>query len=87
MIDNGYYNLIFTQGVLMHIPPEEKWIFEAMTRTSYRYILINEVEKPVTNSVIPKFARNYGEVFPGFTEIWTGSRGTSTTRLFKKVVQ
>jgi hypothetical protein len=40
----GDFDVIFTQGLLMHIPPEHEWLFERISQKSRKVILTNEGE-------------------------------------------
>ena len=57
------YDLIFTQSVLMHVPPEDDYLFKQMSRVSSKMLFISEVEVQAGNLMRHKFNRNYREVF------------------------
>ena len=57
------YDVIFTQSVLMHIPPESEWIFREMTRVATTYIITNEMEKNIATGSEYKWDRDYGKIF------------------------
>ena len=40
----GDFDVIFTQGLLMHIPPEHEWLFERISQKAQKLIMTNEGE-------------------------------------------
>lgn len=54
---------IFTQGVLMHIPPESDHIFRLISDKARLALLVNEVEAGGGMQSNLRFMRNYREIF------------------------
>ena len=83
---SGSFDAIFTQSILMHIPPGEDYLFEQMARVARYLILTNEVENAAGILARHKFARNYREVFEdrcGWKQVFKGAHSTCTTRVFR----
>ena len=80
------YDIIFTQSILMHVPPEDEYLFSQMARVASRGILICEVETQVGELMRHKFNRNYREVFEGLglTQIGVLPERRRTIRMFEK---
>jgi len=81
------FNVVFTQGVLMHIQPDEDYLFGQMARVARHLILVNEVEIAAGILERHKFARNYKEVFEafdGWVQVFEGSYSNAITRIFQK---
>jgi predicted TPR repeat methyltransferase len=57
------YDLIYTQSILMHIPPEDDYLFKQMTRAASKMLFISEVEVQEGNLMRHKYNRNYRDVF------------------------
>jgi SAM-dependent methyltransferase len=61
--------IIFTQSVLMHLPPTSEWVFEAMKERAASLIVVHEVEKVREVKAVRdiggdlRWARNYRSVF------------------------
>lgn len=85
----GAFNVIFTQGVLMHIPRDDM-LFAQMARVANNVIFTNEVES-VTPFVIlerHKHGQNYKEVFEafdGWRQIMEAPFQSSMTRVFQRL--
>jgi 2-polyprenyl-3-methyl-5-hydroxy-6-metoxy-1,4-benzoquinol methylase len=54
------YDVIFTQGVLMHLPPQSEWVFGVIARKAKRIIMTIENEFWTSDRAWP---RNYGDIF------------------------
>ena len=83
---SGSFDAIFTQGVLMHVPPTDDYLFEQMARVSRYLIFTNEVETAGGILVRHKFTRNYRKVFEdrcGWKQIFEGAYSPSITRVFR----
>ena len=90
-IDDSY-DMLFTQGVLMHIPDDS--ILDEMSRVSGEYIFINEVEEnhwATEEERALKFDRYYKEEFEGrgWTQIGTTrynpKHAHATARMFRRI--
>jgi SAM-dependent methyltransferase len=42
--DVGDFDVIYTSGLLMHIPPEHEWLFERISQKARKMIMTNEGE-------------------------------------------
>lgn len=50
--DDAMWDLVFTKGVLIHIPPEQRdAVYDLMYRASARYVLIAEYFNPTPQSI------------------------------------
>lgn len=81
------FHVIFTQSILMHVPPEEDYLFGQMARVARHLILVNEVERMTQILERHKYPRNYREVFEafdGWQQIFKGGYSSGTTRVFQK---
>ncbi len=81
------FDAIFTQGVLMHVPPTDDYLFEQMARVARYIISVNEVEGAGGILVRHKFARNYREVFEdrcGWKQVFEGAHANAITRVFRR---
>ena len=79
------FDLIFTQSVLMHVPPEDAYLFGQMARVAKKMILTCEVEMGQGGNLMRhKFARDYCEVFErlGWTQIFETEEQRRTVRVF-----
>ena len=78
------YGIIFTQGVLMHVPPEDDYLFRQMARVASKGILTCEVEVQAGELMRHKFNRNYRDVFEGLglAQIGTLPERRRTIRIF-----
>ena len=85
--EDGAFDAIFTQGVLMHIPHDSD-LFAQITRVARDTILVNEVEKPSGIIARHKYTRNYKTLFEslGWKEVFSAPYGTSMTRVFSRQV-
>lgn len=65
------FDVIFTQGVLMHLPLASNWVFAAIASHADKLIVTHEVEETGGIGEEFKWARNYKEVFAayGFEQI------------------
>ena len=85
-------DVIFTQSVLMHIPPEDESLFRSMARVAGLSIVTNEVEINKGMLMLYKWDRNYNDVFEqlGWEQMYfnprSGMPGASSTvsRVFKR---
>jgi len=71
MIDEvGDFDVIFTSGLLMHIPPEHEWLFERISQKARKLIMVNEGESPRAPSD-HAWNRNYQVIFEklGWTQV------------------
>lgn len=77
-------DVIFTQSVLMHLPPESEWVFGRIARSVRKYVIIHEVEEPAGPGEEWKWARNYHEVFEshGMKEVFKQDYGRQVLRMF-----
>jgi len=57
---NGFFDVVFTMAVLMHIHPKSEMIFSEMSRITNKYLVTMEVEKGVARR---NYERNYKLVF------------------------
>lgn len=82
------FDVIFTQSVLMHIPPEDEWIFERMAQVAQRCILTHEVEVGWGLGPEFKWVRDYQDVFSefGFEQVAYRDCGAQQLRVMKKEV-
>jgi len=66
----GEFDVIFTSGLLMHIPPEHEWLFERISQKARKLIMVNEGESPRALSE-HAWNRNYQEIFEklGWTQV------------------
>lgn len=86
------FYMIFTQSILMHVPPEDKSLFVSMARVAGSFILTNEVERNSGPLMKYKWNRNYQEVFKplGWKQIHVKDPSLvpktrhSTTRIFSR---
>jgi 2-polyprenyl-3-methyl-5-hydroxy-6-metoxy-1,4-benzoquinol methylase len=81
------YDVIYTQSVLMHVPPEEDYLFAQMSRVASKIILTCEVEMDQISCLIRhKFARNYKDVFEalGWKQLLDAKDDRRALRVFKK---
>jgi SAM-dependent methyltransferase len=79
------WDVIFTQSILMHVPPEDSYLFGQMARVADKMILTCEVEMGQRGDLMRhKFARNYGEVFTklGWKQVHAEPERRRTVRLF-----
>ena len=58
--DLGEYDVIYTSGLLMHIPPEHEWVYEVIAKKARRLIVTCEGEISECENAWP---RNYKDVF------------------------
>ena len=81
--EDGAFEAIFTQGVLMHVP-HNSGIFPQMARVAGGTILVNEVEKPRGIIERHKYTRSYKNLFEsfGWKEVFSKPYGSSMTRVF-----
>ena len=82
----GSYDLIYTQSVLMHVPPEDDYLFEQMARVAGKMLFISEVEVQAGNLLRHKFNRNYREVFEalGWRQILLKPHDRRVMRVFTR---
>lgn len=80
------YDIIFTQSVLMHVPPEDEYLFGQMARVASKGVLTCEVEVQVGELMRHKFNRNYCTIFEGLglTQIGAQSERRRAIRMFRK---
>jgi len=81
------YDVIFTQSVLMHVPPEEDYLFAQMARVARKIILTCEIEmNQISCLARHKFARNYKDVFEalGWKQLLEAEDDRRILRIFKK---
>jgi SAM-dependent methyltransferase len=66
----GEFDVIFTSGLLMHIPPEHEWLFERIAQKARKLIMVNEGESPRAFSE-HAWNRNYQDIFErlGWTQV------------------
>ncbi|MBA7551344.1 hypothetical protein ES705_43884 [subsurface metagenome] len=67
------YDVIFTQSVLMHIPPSDEMVFGLMAKKARQIILTHEVESTGGFEAELRWGRNYREVF-GLLGFWQVSK-------------
>lgn len=85
-IPDREFDVVITQGFLMHIPHEE--LFPEMKRVARKYIVTNEVENPPVSTV--KFTHDYNledeewKQVAILSQINVPAITTSTTRVFKR---
>jgi len=86
MKPTDYYDLVFTQSVLMHVPPEDDYLFKQITRVASKMLFISEVEIQSGNLMRHKFNRNYREVFEalGWRQVLLKPHGRRTMRVFTR---
>ena len=81
------WDIIYTQSLLMHIPPEEDYLFKQMARVAGKIILTCEVElAPGGPLARHKWGRNYKNVFVeiGWKQVYSEPNKRRTIRVFKK---
>ena len=80
------YDVVFTQSVLMHVPPEDDYLFGQMARVASKGVLTCEVETQSGELLRHKFNRNYRGVFEGLglTQIGVLPERRRTIRMFRK---
>ena len=60
----GDFDVIYTQGLLMHIPPEHEWLLESIAQKARVAIIVSEGESVGAKSE-HAWNRNYQEIFEG----------------------
>lgn len=80
------YDLVYSQSVLMHVPPEDDYLFSQMARVAKMGLIICEVETNAGCLRRHKYNRNYKNVFEGLgmTQIHKATDGHRTVRSFAK---
>ena len=78
------YDLILTQSILMHVPPEDDYLFKQIARVSSKMLFISEVEVQIGNLRRHKYDRNYREVFEalGWRQVLLRLNGRRMMRVF-----
>jgi len=90
--DVGDFDVIYTSGLLMHIPPEHEWLFERISQKARKMIMTNEGElgRKVTEHA---WNRDYKTIFEALgwqeVEMETGDKypplpATTIKRVFTK---
>ena len=84
MKPTDYYDLIYTQSILMHIPPEDDYLFGQMTRVASKMLFVSEVEVQGGNLLRHKYNRNYKDVFEalGWKQVLHEPNGRREMRAF-----
>jgi SAM-dependent methyltransferase len=60
--DVGDFDVIYTSGLLMHIPPEHEWLFERISKKARKVIMTNEGEL-LRHKTEHAWNRNYKWIF------------------------
>ncbi len=68
---HAQFDVIFTQSVLMHLPPSSEWVFQSMAQQASKLIVTHEVEDTGGDGAEIKWSRNYKDIFGalGFKQI------------------
>jgi len=80
------YDLIYTQSILMHVPPEDDYLFKQMSRVASKMLFVSEVEIQVGNLRRHKYDRNYKDVFErlGWRQVLVAPNNHRIMRVFVK---
>jgi SAM-dependent methyltransferase len=80
------YDLIYSQSLLLHVPPEDDYLFGQMARVAKRGVLTCEAETNAGSLRRHKYDRNYKAVFGGLglRQIYKMEQGRRTIRVFAK---
>lgn len=88
--DLPLFDIIFTQGCLMHLPPESEWVFEKIARKSRRILMT--IENEVSGSE-RAWVRNYKDIFEALSwycveehtcEAWPPLPEATVLRVFER---
>lgn len=86
--NTGYFNVVFTMAVLMHIHNESSWVFEEMKRIASEHIIIIEDNKrPYKDIFTRKFSnRIFLQIDEHKTNKYFECADKYTTRIFERSV-